>query len=184
MPSKITQMSMILKLFDDKQQPLPKVLFSTSNGWVADFTDTGISKFNGQVQERELEPWEGGTDGDSSSSLLGVETGGPVGPLAPLGTLTSAGGGGGQQNGWDVNEMFRTNAEKYGVTSTYDDNLIGYTVQLEKKNTPEYQRRELEAIKVANEINNSAASKNRLQLENGDDDKSSAVVRPTPQDNR
>lgn len=31
------------------------------------------------------------------------------------------------QNGWDPNEMFRTNAEKFNVQTKYDDSLTQYT---------------------------------------------------------
>lgn len=32
-----------------------------------------------------------------------------------------------QSNGWDPNDMFKYNEEKYGVLSTYDSSLSTYT---------------------------------------------------------
>lgn len=34
------------------------------------------------------------------------------------------------QNGWSADEMFKTNQEKFGVTSTYNDDLHQYTLVL------------------------------------------------------
>jgi len=31
------------------------------------------------------------------------------------------------QSGWDANEMFHTNAEKFNIRSDYDPNLTQYT---------------------------------------------------------
>lgn len=125
------------------------------------FTDTAISKFNGQPLEKPLEPWlDGGLDGD------GV-------------TLDDVVPDGDDTNGWDANEMFKTNAEKYGVTTSYDSALSGYTVKLEPKNTDEYKLQEAKACKIAQEIENNPVFKKRTDLENGDEeDKFSAVVRP------
>lgn len=32
-----------------------------------------------------------------------------------------------QSNGWDPNDMFKFNEEKYGILSTYDSSLSTYT---------------------------------------------------------
>ncbi|GIY44699.1 ataxin-2 [Caerostris darwini] len=120
------------------------------------FTDSGISKFNGQVSERELEPWDGG-----SNAVDGLE----------LATENA--------NGWNANDMFRTNEEKYGVKSSFDSNLPGYTIPLNKQNTEEYKQQEAKASKIAQEIESSLHHKSRSALENGDEeDRFSAVVRP------
>lgn len=43
-------------------------------------------------------------------------------------------------NGWNALEMFEENERKYGVQSTYKQNLEGYTVQLSAdKNSEEYK---------------------------------------------
>ncbi|XP_022239407.1 ataxin-2-like protein [Limulus polyphemus] len=125
------------------------------------FTDSSISKFNGQILEKELEPWEEPPEGfDRTISLEPNKED--------------------AKNGWDANEMFRTNAEKYGVTSTYDSTLQGYTVPLERKNTEEYKKQEAKAMKIALEIENSQQYRTRIALENGDEEeKYSAVIRPT-----
>lgn len=124
------------------------------------FTDTAISKFNGQITEKQLEPWEGPFDDvDSCSSLIVDDDDG--------------------SNGWDANEMFKMNAEKYGVKSSYDNTLQEYTVPLERKNTEEYKLQEAKASRIAQEIEANATYQSRIQLENGDEeDRFSAVVRP------
>lgn len=124
-------------------------------------TDAAISKFNGQLAERTLEPWmDGGTaDGLDEPPLDGGE----------------------DTNGWDANEMFKTNEEKYGVQTSYDSALPSYTVQLEPKNTDEYKLQEAKASKIAQEIESNPVFKKRIEVENGDEeDKFSAVVRPAP----
>ncbi|XP_067118145.1 ataxin-2-like protein isoform X3 [Centruroides vittatus] len=123
------------------------------------FTDVAISKFNGQITEKELEPWHGANNNvDKLSSLEGENE---------------------DNNGWDVNDMFKTNAEKYGVVSSYDNSLQGYTVKLEHKNTDEYKQKEAEALRIAQEIQSSPLYQARLSAENGDEeDQFSAVVRP------
>ncbi|KAL1440630.1 hypothetical protein MTO96_009188 [Rhipicephalus appendiculatus] len=126
------------------------------------FTDTAISKFNGQLGERPLEPW---MDGGNSDSIGGLDD-------PPL--------DGEDTNGWDANEMFKTNAEKYGVTTSYDSALSSYTVKLEPKNTDEYKLQEAKASKIAQEIESNPVFKKRIEVENGDEeDKFSAVVRPS-----
>ncbi|XP_076334097.1 uncharacterized protein LOC143238062 isoform X2 [Tachypleus tridentatus] len=85
-----------------------------------------------------------------------------------------------EKNGWDPNEMFKKNAEKFGVTSTYDSTLQGYTIPLEPKNTEEYKKQEAKAVKIAQEIENSQQYLSRIAVENGDEEeKYSAVVRPS-----
>ncbi|XP_071094212.1 ataxin-2-like protein isoform X1 [Haliotis cracherodii] len=125
------------------------------------FTDTAISRFNGQSYDREvreLQPWEGDTGDDIS--LMENDS----------------------SNGWDPNDMFKTNAEQFSVKSTYDENLPQYTTQLEKKDTKEYKQREEEAARIAKEIERSEEYKARIDLENGDGEeeaKFSAVLRPS-----
>lgn len=127
------------------------------------FTDGAISKnYSGiLLAERELEPWDGANEElqttNSANSLDAEE----------------------ESKGWDANEMFRTNAEKYNVKSTYDSSLQGYTIPLEPKNTDEYKKQEAKASKIAQEIENNPSYKQRINLENGDEeDRYSAVLRP------
>ena len=44
-------------------------------------------------------------------------------------------------NGWSANEMFKMNETKYGVQTSYKENMEGYTVQLKQqdKTSEEYR---------------------------------------------
>ncbi|XP_063695531.1 ataxin-2 homolog isoform X2 [Culicoides brevitarsis] len=129
-------------------------------------TDTAISKLNGnsRSEDRELEPWDPSgsdclTNGDYDLSLQLED----------------------DSHGWDANEMFQKNESIYGVQSTFDPQLAGYTVGI-KKNTEDYREIELAAAKIASEIENNPVYLERVDLENNDelDDeeaKFSAVIR-------
>lgn len=126
------------------------------------FTDEAISrKLNGQISEKELQPWE--SDYDHEGSLGSIE------------------GDSSASNGWDAREMFRTNAEQFNVHSTYDSSLHQYTTPLDRSDSAEYKQREAEARRLAMEIEGSDVYKQRIALENGDGDEEerfSAVIRP------
>lgn len=82
-------------------------------------TDTAISaRCNGSSSwsdEKELEPWDS-TNGDDISLELD-----------------------GNSNGWDANEMFHKNETIYGVQSTFDHAMTGYTMQIQKKDTQDFK---------------------------------------------
>ncbi|XP_028269942.1 ataxin-2 isoform X6 [Parambassis ranga] len=124
------------------------------------FTDAAVSgRINGEHKEKDLEPWDGGETHNSDS-------------LESLDTDVS--------NGWDPNDMFKYNEEKYGVLSTYDSSLSTYTVPLERDNSEEFLKREARAAQLAEEIEASAAYKARVALENDErteEEKYTAVVR-------
>ncbi|XP_067378303.1 ataxin-2 isoform X8 [Channa argus] len=124
------------------------------------FTDSAVSnRINGEHKEKDLEPWDGGETHNSDS-------------LESLDTDVS--------NGWDPNDMFKFNEEKYGVLSTYDSSLSTYTVPLERDNSEEFLKREARAAQLAEEIEASATYKARVALENDDrseEEKYTAVVR-------
>ncbi|MEQ2178056.1 Ataxin 2-like [Goodea atripinnis] len=85
-----------------------------------------------------------------------------------------------QSNGWDPNDMFKYNEEKYGVLSTYDSSLSTYTVPLERNDSEEFLKREARAAQLAEEIEASATYKARVALENderSEEEKYTAVVR-------
>lgn len=70
------------------------------------------------VEEKELEPWDPSVDINGGDISLELEPG---------------------ENGWDANDMFRKNEQIYGVTSTYDQTLSSYTVQLQPSDSPDYR---------------------------------------------
>jgi len=120
---------------------------------------------NGSLRhaEKRLQPWSDGPDDLNGGALeLGVNL--------ELDTKT---------NGWDANEMFQLNEKEHGIKTTFKDNLENYTVQIEKKDTMDFRKQELEAERIANEIENNPTTKERLDLENGDEEAAfAAVVRP------
>lgn len=82
-----------------------------------------------------------------------------------------------QANGWDANDMFKKNEQEYGVQSTFDQSLRGYTVPLQQNDSAAYKEAE------ANEIENQPSHKVRCDLENGDEEEVfAAVVRPSMQE--
>lgn len=66
--------------------------------------------------------------------------------------------------------MFRKNEEKYGVTTSYTPDMEGYTTTLQRRNTAEYRERELQASRIAAEIEKSPNPQNRAEAENGDEE--------------
>lgn len=78
---------------------------------IGHFTDTEISRFDSQAlnKSKDLVPWEEPVEeydaGGLEESNPGITT----------------------QNGWDANDMFKVNEEKFKVHTTYDSSLEGYT---------------------------------------------------------
>lgn len=99
-----------------------------------------------------MEPWDSGANGDIDIELDGAA------------------------NGWDANEMFRKNENQFGVTSTFDDSLSSYTVALDKGDSLEFKEAEAKAEKLAAEIENNPTCRERLDLENGDEEALFAAV--------
>lgn len=87
-------------------------------------TDTGISGHSGDVQERNLERWM-------------PETGSDILTLEPE-TV--------HKGEWD---QFATNEKLFGVTTDFNEEI--YTTKLDKNST-EYKRREKEAARLAQQI--------------------------------
>lgn len=71
-----------------------------------------------RLEEKELEPW------DESNVLNGEFDC----------TLSDN-----NSNGWDANDMFNKNETMYGVTSTFDQSLAGYTIPLQKRDTQDFK---------------------------------------------
>ncbi|XP_048482585.1 ataxin-2-like protein isoform X3 [Plutella xylostella] len=136
-------------------------------------TDSAISagKFNGNGrsgEERHLEPWDGCLGDCGDAPALNGD--------ARLDSLELDH----RANGWDANDMFRKNEEVYGVHSTYDHSLTGYTLPLQRKDTQDYREAEAKAEEIAAEIESASTYKARIELENGDEEERyAAVVRPS-----
>jgi hypothetical protein len=127
-------------------------------------TDTAIaSRHNGPSREKELQPWMGDMEGSGSMN-------GDMSVTLELDTKT---------NGWDANEMFQLNEKEHGIKTTYKDNLESYTVQIDRKDTMDFRRQEIEAERIANEIENNPKTQERLDVEDGDEEAAfAAVIRP------
>lgn len=72
-------------------------------------------------EEKELEPWDASASGVLNGDLeFNLELDGNA-------------------NGWDPNDMFHKNETVYGVQSTFDQSLTGYTIQLQKRDTQDFK---------------------------------------------
>lgn len=72
-------------------------------------------------EEKELEPWDASSSGVLNGDIeFNLELDGNA-------------------NGWDVNDMFHKNETVYGVQSTFDQSLTGYTIQLQKRDTQDFK---------------------------------------------
>lgn len=124
--------------------------------------DTAISsRYNGShLDQKPLERWDSAGDSPDNMCL----------------ELDS------NANGWDADEMFQKNEAMYGVQSTFDHSLAGYTIQIQKSDSHDFRKAELEAEKIAREIENQTLYDERADLENGDEEAAfAAVVRPQGQ---
>ena len=63
------------------------------------------------------------------------------GDLGEVSGATKMGG-----SGWAAEDMFKKNANEFGVKSDYDATLTGYTVKLEKDQVSEYSKRRADAL--------------------------------------
>ena len=70
---------------------------------------------------------------------------------------------GNANSSWD---QFRTNEEKFNVKSDYDESA--YTTRIDKSH-PQYRERELNAQRVAREIEGSASQSSHVREERGQD---------------
>ncbi|XP_037067906.1 ataxin-2-like [Pollicipes pollicipes] len=105
--------------------------YATKTGFQTDGAISG--KTNGSLAARELQPWV--EDDIPSEQLVSLE----------------------EANGWDPREMFRLNEKMYGVRSTFDQTLAGYTTPLELTSEEQLER----AARIAHEIERSTVSRHR-----------------------
>ncbi|XP_054154970.1 ataxin-2-like protein isoform X2 [Oppia nitens] len=141
--------------------------FATNKGHM--LTDTEISRFDAKQlnRDRELVPWDGGA-GDSGDDLdLECDHNGST------------------QNGWDPDDMFRTNETKFQVKSNFNPNLDQYTCALPTGEGEEFAKKERMAQDVANDIESEPIRTDRYAKEDADDeDKYSSVIRTTDNNNQ
>ncbi|KAJ3216136.1 hypothetical protein HK099_006001, partial [Clydaea vesicula] len=121
-------------------------------------TDAVISGNTGEVRERKLEKWE---PASAEGELESLENANP-------------------DEHWD---QFAANQKLFGVSTDFDENL--YTTVLDKSG-PDFKRKEMEAIRVAGEINRTSTKNIHLAEERGqnvddsggdEEDKYSSVLR-------
>jgi len=125
-------------------------------------------KLSGHVGQAQLETWQPTEKRETMKSRVSSKD--RTNTSSPLNDQSTSGGLDSNCNGWDVNEMFRRNKEKFGVTSSYSPDLEGYTTPLLKRNTKEYREKEAEAARIAAEILRSPLSQTRSEAENRDEE--------------
>ncbi|XP_043236050.1 ataxin-2-like protein isoform X2 [Amphibalanus amphitrite] len=128
--------------------------YATKSGFQTDGAITG--RTNGSAGHKELQPWI--ADDAATDHLVSLD----------------------EANGWDARDMFRMNEKKYGVRSTFDQTLAGYTTPLERVSHDQHER----AARIAHEIERSSTSRHRADAENGDEEAAFAAVSRPGQDGR
>ncbi|CAF0780226.1 unnamed protein product [Brachionus calyciflorus] len=127
-----------------------------------------------QCKELEPFPFDDEEHSASSSNNLELDNNSEQMNQAEM-ELTSS------NSGWNAEDMLMTNQQKYGYKSTYNSDLSEYTIPVEKEDTEEFRRREVEAEKLANEIESSATYRRNIDKELSDNEEEeeafSAVVR-------
>lgn len=132
----------------------PEIVISVDSFTDAAIANVAQKQTNGQINERKLERWV------------------PDGPDIGGGLEDNV-----KVNGWSADEMFKTNEEKFGVKSTYNEDLLEYTTPLPKDSTGEM---ELKAEQAAREIEQSRGHLHRQEVDSGktEEEMYAAVVRP------
>ena len=154
------------------------------------------SNTNNDEDCKELEPFPFDDDsegGGLDAAEMGDENMGGEGgleldePTTSSREVVTSGGGGGGGSGWNAEDMLATNESKYGYKSTYNSALPEYTIAVEKGDgvsEEEFRRREIEAERLAAEIESSVTYMNNIDKELSDNEEEeeafSAVVRTAP----
>ncbi|XP_025408496.1 uncharacterized protein LOC112682187 [Sipha flava] len=117
-------------------------------------TDTAISKYNRKNHKRDevLDVWVSLSRNDDDMRRFEI--------------IDS---GSNNDNGWDVNDMFKRNEIKYGVKSTFDESLKDYTTEI-NRDASDFKELEVKAAHLAKEIQRNAISQKRAELENCDEE--------------
>lgn len=153
--------------------------FATKEDFQTDSQITAAKMNGSDSQMKQLQEWVPEDEGDQHD----LDDNG----IGGLGGGGGGGGGAGGSNGWSPHEMFAKN-EEFGVQSSFDPNLSGYTVQLSNKgaDNADWKEKERRAAAIAAEIEGSQPSKDQVELENGDEEEDafSAVERGGRRGNR
>jgi hypothetical protein len=122
--------------------------FATEDG----FTDGAIAlkKKDQLSSDKELVSWQPDPDfGDDGGDLSDCVIGNPGGPITG--------------NGWSAEDMFNVNKSKFDVKTTYDKDLSGYTVKLERGDVSSEQVKR--ANQLAKQIEDSANYQQNIKWE-------------------
>ena len=115
------------------------------------FTDGAIAlkKKDQLSSDKELVSWQPDPDVDDGGDLSDCVIGNPGGPITG--------------NGWSAEDMFNVNKSKFDVKTTYDKDLSGYTVKLERGDVSSEQVKR--ANQLAKQIEDSANYQQNIKWE-------------------
>jgi hypothetical protein len=137
-----------------------------------------LSSSSSTSLSKELEPFSF-DDLESQVGSLDLES--PIISLISPSSSSLSSSSAKKTTGWNVEEMFLVNERKYGYKSTFNQDMIEYTIPIHKENTEEFRRREREAERIAFEIESDTNYKRNIdrELSDGEDEEEafSAVIR-------